>query len=88
MVERGYDVKSFLLADDSLDYQEPLQKLVNYSLWITLAICALGVVIVAAKIAIGYLNGDPQGEAFGLFWVLGGCVLAMSASGIAATFVG
>ncbi|UGQ09015.1 hypothetical protein LO772_18775 [Yinghuangia sp. ASG 101] len=60
----------------------------NYSLWITLAICGIGVVIVAGKIVMGYLDGQsPQREAFGLLWVLGGCLLALSATGIASTLI-
>ncbi|WTW98820.1 hypothetical protein OG216_38180 [Streptomycetaceae bacterium NBC_01309] len=76
-----------LLADDSLDYQQPLLKLIGYALYITLAVCAIGVVIVAAKIVIGYLDGNPQREAFGLFWVMGACLLALSATGIATALI-
>lgn len=61
--------------------------LLNYSLYITLSVCALGVVIVAAKIAIGYINGDPQREAFGLFWVMGACLLTLSATGIVSALI-
>lgn len=75
------------LADDSLDYRTPLLTIVARSLYITLAICVIGVIIVAAKIVIGYLDGSPQREAFGLFWVIGACLLAASATGIVSALI-
>lgn len=68
-------------------YQDPLTDLINWSLWITMAICGLGVVIVAAKIVMGYLDGNPQREAHSLLWVMGGCLLALSATSIASALV-
>lgn len=78
-------MRANLLADKYEDeYKEPLIDLMNYSLWIALAVCGLGVVIVAGKIVMGYLDQtSPQREAFGLLWVLGGCFLALSATSIA-----
>lgn len=75
------------LADESTDYKEPVMEFVNYALWITLAICAIGVIIVAAKIVMGYIDGNPQRESFGLLWVLGGVLLALSATGVASVLV-
>lgn len=70
------------LADESTDYQEPVMEFVDYALWITLSMCAIGVIIVAAKIVMGYLDGNPQRESFGLLWVLGAALLALSATAI------
>ncbi|WP_436772180.1 hypothetical protein [Yinghuangia sp. YIM S09857] len=76
-----------LLADEKSDYEAYVMRLVEGALWYALAVCALGVLIVAAKIVMGVIEGNPQREAFGLLWVMGGCLLAVSATAIVSALV-
>ncbi|WP_436787974.1 hypothetical protein [Yinghuangia sp. YIM S10712] len=80
-------MQSYLLADEvekyEKAYKQPLVEMISYALWITVFICALGLIIAAAKIVVGYLEGNPRREVFGVFWVMAGCLLATSATSIA-----
>lgn len=88
MAERGLLMEKYLLANTYEDeYQAKLVQLIDYSLWVTLAVCGISVVVVAAKIVMGYLDGNPQSEAFGLLWVMGGVFLALSATSLVSALV-
>lgn len=61
---------------------DKLLKVLGWGAWVVSAVCVGGVFIVAAKMAISHHRGEGGQHAAGLAWVLGGCVLLGSASGL------
>lgn len=72
---------------DPGDYRSPLIELLGYVSWIVLAICGVATLVVAARLAMSYRNGDPIREVVGLLWVLAAVVLAGSANAVVSAFL-
>lgn len=50
--------------------------------WLCFATCVIGVMIAGAKMAINVRRGEGAQDAAGLGWVLAGCIIIGSASGL------
>lgn len=66
---------------------DKILKVLDWGLWVAIAIAVGGVLVVAGKMAINHRRGEAGEHASGLAWVLVGCILMGSASGIVKTFV-
>ena len=56
--------------------------IIKWAAWIGLAVCVLGVIIAGASMAIASRRGDGGEHMSKLGWVLGGCIIIGSASGL------
>ena len=59
-----------------------LVTIIKWAAWIGLAVCVLGVIIAGASMAIASRRGDGGEHMSKLGWVLGGCIIIGSASGL------
>lgn len=56
--------------------------IIKWAAWIGLAVCVLGVIIAGASMAVASRRGDGGEHMSKLGWVLGGCIIIGSASGL------
>jgi len=56
--------------------------IIKWAAWIGLAVCVLGVIIAGASMAFASRRGDGGEHMSKLGWVLGGCIVIGSASGL------
>lgn len=66
---------------------EKMTMVLGWALWVVIALAVLGVFIVAGKMILSHRRGEGGEHASGLAFVLMGCVLIGSASGIVKMFV-
>jgi len=59
-----------------------LVTIIKWAAWIGLAVCVLGVIIAGASMAVASRRGDGGEHMSKLGWVLGGCIIIGSASGL------
>jgi hypothetical protein len=59
---------------------EGLLTVLNWVTWIVTAACVFGVLVVAGMMAVSHRRGQGSEAVGNLGWVMGGCVLAASAS--------
>lgn len=64
-----------------------LQMILNWTLYVVVALAVLGVLFCAGRMFLLHKRGDGGEHATALGWTLAGCVLAGSASGIVAAFL-
>lgn len=64
-----------------------IEKVLTWVLWLVTAACIGGVLMAGGKMAIAGRQGGGAEHAQGLLWVLGGCILVGSASGITAALI-
>lgn len=63
------------------DLEEKVNQILGLGLWIVIAACVAGVLIVSVKMALAFRRGD-LGESFGALGGVGiACILGASASG-------
>lgn len=61
---------------------EGLVTILKWAAWVGLAVCVLGVIIAGAMMAISSRRGEGGEHMSRLGWVLGGCIVIGSASGL------
>jgi type IV secretory pathway VirB2 component (pilin) len=61
---------------------EMINRVISWVTWIAFSICALGVIIAGAMMAIGQRRGEGGEHAARLGWVLAGCIVVGSAAGL------
>lgn len=66
---------------------EGIATIVEWVAWTVLAVCVVGVLLVAGRMALAHRRGDGGQYAAELGFVLGGAVLVGSASGLIAALV-
>lgn len=66
---------------------EGIATIVEWVAWTVLAVCVVGVLLVAGRMAVAHRRGDGGRYAVELGFVLGGAVLVGSASGLIAALV-
>jgi hypothetical protein len=66
---------------------EGIVTIVQWVAWTVLAVCVVGVLLVGARMALAHRRGEGADHAVSLAYVLGGAVLAGSASGLIAALV-
>ncbi|MGY1634284.1 hypothetical protein ACI784_21505 [Geodermatophilus sp. SYSU D01186] len=66
---------------------EGIVTIVQWVAWTVLAVCVVGVLLVGARMALAHRRGEGAEHAVSLAYVLGGAVLAGSASGLVAALV-
>ncbi len=73
--------------DSSIDYQSDLLRLIQYVAWIAWSLCLVGLLIVAARMAMSWRNGSGEQEVFGLLWVVSGFLLIGGAGGLVSALI-
>lgn len=66
---------------------ENFTEILSWAAWIALAICVLGVLVAGAMMAVGSRRGEGGEHMSRLGWVLGGCIVIGSASGLVGALV-
>ncbi|MGY1638775.1 hypothetical protein ACI78V_19175 [Geodermatophilus sp. SYSU D00742] len=66
---------------------EGIVTIVQWVAWTVLAVCVVGVLLVGARMALAHRRGEGAEHAVSLAYVLGGAVLAGSASALVAALV-
>jgi hypothetical protein len=62
--------------------EDKVNTVLGFILYLVIAACVVGVLIVAAKMALAWRRGELAEQMGGLFGVAGACVLAGAASGL------
>ena len=62
-------------------------KILGWAAWLGFAVCVLGVIVTGAMMALASRDGRGGEHGTRLLWVLAGCVVIGSASGLVGTFV-
>jgi hypothetical protein len=65
----------------------PVTTIISWTAWIVFALCVAGILTVGGKLAIAHQQGRGGEHGQGLAFVLGGAVLAASASGLIGALV-
>lgn len=66
---------------------EKLTTIISWVAWGATAICVMGVIVCGARMAISHRHGSGGEHASALGWVLAGCVLVGTASGLVGALV-
>lgn len=61
---------------------EDVEKIISWVAWVALGVCVMGVIISGAAMAVAHQRHGGGEHASRLAWVLGGCVIVGSASGL------
>lgn len=61
---------------------DKVTTVISWIAWGVFAVAVLGVLLVAGRMMLKHQRGEGAEAAGGLGWVLGGCILAASASGL------
>ncbi|MFV0459909.1 MAG: hypothetical protein ACK5MT_14185 [Actinomycetales bacterium] len=64
------------------DWAGGFQTLINWGAWFALGVCVIGVIVTGGVMAIASRRGEGGEHATRLAWVLMGCIVIGSASGI------
>lgn len=59
-----------------------ITTIISWIAWVVFAVCVVGVLIVAGAMALAHRRGEGGQHAANLGWVLGGAILAGSASAV------
>ena len=57
-------------------------RIMRWAAWIAFGICVLGVILAGAMMAVASRRGEGQEHGARLMWVLAGCIVIGSASGL------
>jgi hypothetical protein len=63
-----------------------LNTILQWIAWVATAACVVGILIVAATMAIRHQRGEGGQHVSGLGWVLAGCILIGTATALVGTF--
>lgn len=66
---------------------EGFQTILRWAAWIALGVCVLGIITTGAMMALAARRGEGQEHGSRLMWVLAGCIVIGSASGLVAGVV-
>lgn len=61
---------------------EGFLTIVSWAAWIAFGVCVLGVIVAGAMMAIASRRGEGSEHGARLMWVLAGCIVIGSASGL------
>jgi hypothetical protein len=66
---------------------EGILTILKWAAWIALVVCVLGVIVAGAMMSVQARRGEGGEHASRLGWVLAGCILIGSASGLVGALV-
>ena len=66
---------------------ETFGRILKWAAWLAFAVCVLGVIVTGATMAIASRDGRGGEHGARLVWVLGGCIVIGSASGLVTQLV-
>ena len=61
---------------------ENLLEVLQWAAWIAFGVCVLGFVIAGGAMAVGSQRGDGHQHGSRLAWIMAGCIVIASASGL------
>lgn len=66
---------------------EKILTILQWSAWLALAICVVGVIVAGGTMAVQHRHGGGGEHAAKLGWVFGGCIVVGSASALVSALV-
>lgn len=87
LVAKGSGVKGLNPQITQPPGTDSFSTILGWVMWIVVALCILGVFLVAGRMAVNHRRGEGADHASALGWVLGACVLVGSGAGLVGSLV-